>query len=108
MQLTRALTLLQRAEQNALLWFAEIMRRDLYGDLGYASIQQYAGAALGFTRNMTYQFIRLAGALTRLPEVKESEAKGKIGWTKAREMVKVATSRTQKRWIREAKRGSNR
>ena len=107
-QLTRALTQLQRAEQNALLWFAEILHRDLYRELGYASIQQYASEALGFTRNKTYQFIRLAEALARLPEVKESVASGEIGWTKAREVVKVATPRTQKRWIREAKRASNR
>jgi 5-methylcytosine-specific restriction endonuclease McrA len=90
------------------LWFAEIRRRQLYHDLGYASLHQYAAEALGFSASKTSQFMRLAEALDGLPALRESIASGQIGWTKAREVVKVATSRNEKRWLAEAKRSSRR
>jgi hypothetical protein len=104
----QALDQLQWAEQNALLWFAEVRQRELYRELGYSSIQQYASEALGFSQNKTYQFIRLAGSLKQLPQLHRSVARGEICWTKAREVAKVATPRTQGKWIKEAKNSSNR
>ena len=51
------------ARHTAVLWFGEIMQRELYFELGHSSIQQYAAQGLGFSRSKTYQFIRLAGDL---------------------------------------------
>ncbi len=106
--LQSALAALRRAEQNALIWFAEIRRRRLYRDLGYASLHQYASDALGFSASKTSQFVRLAEALDELPALRESIESGQIGWTKAREVVKIATPRNEKRWLAEAKRSSRR
>jgi len=88
--LQKSLIELQRAEKCAVLWFAEIATRKLFVELGYASIHQYAAEALGFSRNKTYHLLRLAADLERLPVLRESVAKGEVGWTKAREVVKVA------------------
>jgi hypothetical protein len=107
-RLTVALQVLQRAERNAVLWYAEVLRRKLYRDLGYASIQAYSSEALGFSRSKTCQFIRLANQLTGLPRLREAVARGELGWTKAREVAKVATPRTEKRLIAMAKQTSNR
>ena len=82
---------LRRAERTAVLLFGEILRRKLYRDLGFASIQTYAVEALGFTPSKTSQFVRLAGALEDLPCLRRSVASGELGWTKAREVAKVAT-----------------
>ena len=106
--LQNALAALRLAERNAVLWFAEIRRRRLYRDLGYASLHQYAAEALGFSASKTSQFVRLAEALDGLPALRESIASGQIGWTKAREVVKVATPRNEMRWLAEAKRSSRR
>jgi hypothetical protein len=106
--LRRALTELQRAERNAVLWFAEIASRGLYRNLGYSSIHQYAAVALGFSSNRTNRFLRLAADLERLPRLRAAVAVGEIGWTKAREVVKVASARTEERWIAAAKELSRR
>ena len=90
-RLQRALADLQRAERNAVLWFAEVMRRELYRDLGYGSIYHYATEALGFSKSKTAQFIRLTLSLEELPVLRQAVAKGEVSWTKAREVATVAT-----------------
>jgi len=107
-RLETALRELKRAERAAVLLFAEIMRRRLYRDLGYATIQLYAAGALGFSRSKTSQFVRLAGQLEDLPQLRDSVASGELGWTKAREVAKVATPASESRWIAEARRSSSR
>ncbi len=107
-RLEAALSELQRAEKNAVLLFGEILSRKLYRDLGYSSIQVYAAEALGFTPSKTSQFVRLAGALEELPRLRRSVASGELGWTKAREVAKVATAESEAKWIAEAGRSSSR
>jgi 5-methylcytosine-specific restriction endonuclease McrA len=107
-RLRAALSELQRAERNAVLWFSEIVRRKLYRDLGYGSIHQYAELALGFKKSKTSQFLRLSECLKELPELRRSMAAGELSWTKAREVVKVATPGTETAWIQEAKEASSR
>jgi len=101
-RLRAAVAELRRAEQNAVLWFAELMRRRLYRDCGYSSIHAYAEQVLGFSRNKTFQFIHLAESLEHLPRLRESLTRGELPWTKAREVVKVATAQTERQWIEEA------
>jgi len=107
-RLQAALRAIQLAEKNAVLLFGEMLRRKLYRDLGYSSIQVYAAEALGFTPSKTSQFVRLAGALEELPQLLRSVASGELGWTKAREVAKVATPESEERWITEAGRLSSR
>ncbi len=107
-RLEAALRELELAQQNAVLLFAEILRRKLYRDLGYSSIQAYAADALGFTPSKTSQFVRLATALDELPQLRRSVARGELGWTKAREVAKVATPASEKTWIDQAKCSSSR
>ncbi len=106
--LRRALNELQRAERNVVLWFSEMNRRSLFRELGFASIHQYASDALGFSSNRTYRFLHLAAELERLPRLRASLATGEIGWTKAREVVKVASAATEERWIAAARRTGRR
>ena len=61
--LRRSLKAMNQAQKCAVLWFAEIMRRRLYEDLGYATINQYALRGLGFSKTRTGDFIRLAQKL---------------------------------------------
>ncbi|MFH1842331.1 MAG: HNH endonuclease [bacterium] len=91
-----------RAERNAVLWFGEVLRRQLFRDLGYSSILQYGTEALEFSQAKVYQFIRLAERLESLPDVKDRVATGAIPWTKARIISGVATVATQADWLRAA------
>ena len=101
--LQRSLTVLDDAHRYAVLWFGEIMRRRLFRDLGCSTINQYAIRKLGFSKTRTDDFVRLARKLENLPAVREAVANGEIGYTKAREIVSVATPETQAPWLEAAK-----
>ncbi|MBE0567508.1 MAG: DUF222 domain-containing protein, partial [Krumholzibacteria bacterium] len=92
-----------QARHCAVLWFGEILRRGLYRELGYGSMPQYAKAALGFSSSKATDFMTLAQKLEALPAVRAELAAGRIGYTKAREVVKVASPRTDEQWAEEAR-----
>jgi hypothetical protein len=98
----------EKAQECAVLWFGDIMQRKLYRDLGYASINKYAQQALGFSKTRTGDFVQLTHKLDRLPAVRASVAKGELGYTKAREVVKVADSKNEAAWVDVAKASSRR
>ena len=106
--LKAALARLQRAEECAVLQFAEILRRRLYLELGHASIQSYAAAELGFGEAKVAQFMRLAMAMERLPALKRSVEREELPWTKALAVARVATPSTEGQWLKQAKQSSNR
>jgi 5-methylcytosine-specific restriction endonuclease McrA len=101
--LRRSLKAMEKAQKCTVLWFAEVMRRHLYRDLGHSSINQYAMQELGFSRSRTRDFIRLAGQLDKLPAVREAMTSGELGYTKARELVLVATPETEDTWLKAAR-----
>jgi len=85
------------ARKCAVLWFGEILSRRLYRDLGYSSMPQYARLALGFSETRVGDFMRLARRLDELPALRE--ALPEIGYTKAREIVRVASPRSEAKWV---------
>ncbi len=101
--LQRSLSIMDDAHKCAVLWFAEIMRRHLYRDLGHSSINQYAMNGLGFSKTRTGDFIHLARQLDKLPAVRKAMSSGELGYTKAREIVGVATPDTEDHWLAAAK-----
>jgi len=101
--LRRSLRALEHARHCAVLWFADVQRRRLYRDLGYSSINQYAQEGLGFSKSRTRDFVRLAAKLDILPAVRKAMSDGELGYTKAREIVTVATPETEDRWLAAAK-----
>ncbi|MGD9545959.1 MAG: HNH endonuclease [Candidatus Krumholzibacteriia bacterium] len=100
--LQQAVRVMDQARHCAVLWFADVMARSLYQDLGFASIQIYARQELGFSKTRTGDFVRMARKLDDLPQIKQSLETGKIGYTKAREIIKVATPATEKAWVEAA------
>ena len=104
--LTAAVAAWEKAQHNAVVFFAEVMSRELFRELGYSSIQQYARVALGFSETRTGDFVRLARRLAQLPVLQAAVASGEVGYTKAREIVAVATPRTEQRWVDAARSGS--
>ena len=92
--LKKSVGAMEQAQQCAVLWFGEIMRRGLYRKLGYSSINQYAHVELKFSKTRTGDFVQLARKLEQLPAVRELVENGELGYTKAREIVKVATPET--------------
>jgi 5-methylcytosine-specific restriction endonuclease McrA len=101
--LHQALAVRDRAHECAVLWFAEVQRRGLFRELGYASLHLYATQALGFSENRAWQFKRLADDLDRLPALREAVTAGELGWTKAQQVARVASTETQATWVAQAK-----
>ena len=98
----------EKAKQNAVLWFGEILDRRLYLELGYSSINQYAKEELGFSNSRTGDFLSICRSLKTLPKVKGKLASGELGYTHARELVKVADEKNQDDWIKFALENSRR
>ena len=101
--LRRSLAVMDNAHQCAVLWFGEVLKRGFFRDMGCSSINQYAIQELGFSKSKAGDFIRLARQLENLPVVREAVANGELGYTKAREIVSVATPDTQDAWLKVAK-----
>ena len=104
--LKKALVAREKGEHCVVLWFAEVWRRKLYRALGYSSMNQFAEVELKFSRTRTGDYLRLAGKLEELPKLRDSVASGRVGYSKAREVIKVATPRTEDRWVAEAENGT--
>lgn len=84
------------------------LRRHLYRDLGYTSIWHLATEDLGFSGTRTAQYIWLTQMVERLPRLKQAVATGEVAWTKARDLGKVATPRSEATWVERAKTRSRR
>lgn len=92
------------ARQCAVLWFGEILERGLYRSLGYSSMTAYARVELGYSETRIGDFLRLVRKLEHLPAVKA--ALPEIGYTKAREIIQVASPRTEATWVEAARTSS--
>lgn len=97
--LRKCIATMDRAQHCAVLWFGEIMARHLYRDLGYSTMRAYALEELGFSATRAGDFIRLSSKLEALPLVKSKVASGDIGYTKAREIIKVADQSNEREWV---------
>ncbi len=91
----------ESARKCAVLWFAEILARGLYRELGHASMQAYARVELGWSETRIGDFLRLARKLDQLPAIRQ--ALPEIGYTKAREILQVASPRTEGAWVAAAR-----
>jgi len=100
--LVSAVQTLEKAQDNALLWFGEIRDRKLFKELGYVDIHQYAHHELGWGRTKTYDFLKITEKLEKLPEVKGKIESGELGYAKARQVVSVANKKTEKEWLDQA------
>ena len=94
------------AKKCSVLWFEEVRRRKLFRDRGYSSMNQYAMKELDFSKSKTDDYVKLARKLDKLPGVRSAVANGKMGYTKARVVVSVATPETEDQWVKAAEKGT--
>ena len=91
------------AEHRIAVLLAQMADGALYRALGYASVEQYATGRLELTTRMTRDFVRIGRAIAELPVLNAALAEGTVDWTKAREVVRVATPATESAWTERAK-----
>jgi hypothetical protein len=66
---------------------------------GFGSFREYVEHVFGFTGRQTEERLRVAEALERLPGLSVEMARGRVCWSVARELSRVATEENEVEWI---------
>jgi 5-methylcytosine-specific restriction endonuclease McrA len=74
-------------------------RERVHERLGYGGFVEYIERLFGYSPRLTYEKLRVAEALERLPELAERLRDGKLSWSGVRELTRVATPETEHDWI---------
>jgi len=97
-----ALTVYRRSERDLALLLAEMDREKLYLVLGYASLRDYGEQVLDLSPRKTVGLAALGRQLPGLPAIDAALSAGEIGWTKARELLRVVTTDNEEAWVARA------
>jgi len=107
-ELLQSLKVAESATGLALLWFADVLDRDLHRTRGHVSIHAYARDELGFSSKKTEQFVQLARLVLRFPRLRGSLATGRLTWTQVRTVAPALTPASEAHWVARAERLSRR
>ncbi len=72
--------------------------------LGYARLRDYAAERAGVGARSLYDLARVDGRLRYLPKVERALVAGRLTWTKARLLARVAEPEDEERWVDYARR----
>ncbi len=92
----------RQAEDQLAALLAELSDRRLFAELGYASVGEYGVEMLDLPKRTTRDLVRIGLRLSELPALTEALAAGALDWTKAREIVSIATPETAAAWVERA------
>ncbi len=93
-----------RARLLAAEYLLDLAERQLFRELGYSSVMHYGTHALGLAPREVWERLRIARALRTLPGVVAAVRHGRLSWSKARELARVATPETEREWLARAQR----
>jgi hypothetical protein len=91
-----------RARLLAAEYLLDLVERRLFRQLGYSSAMHYGTQALGLSPRDVWDRLRVARAVRELPEVGVALRRGRLSWSKVRELIRVATPATERDWIARA------
>jgi len=89
----------ERSERLICEYLLAMGERRGYEKFGFSDIYYYAEGRFGFSPRKTRYLLHLAQRLQRLPRVKEALAQGRLGWTKASRIARVATTEDEAMWL---------
>ncbi len=75
------------------------VRRRAWEALGFARPSDYAREQPGLSARELYDLAHVDAALARLPSIDAALASGRLGWTKARLLCRVATPEDEAHWL---------
>jgi hypothetical protein len=91
-----------RARLLAAEYLLDLAERRLFRQLGYSSAMHYGTRALGLSPRDVWDRLRVARALRDLPRVSAALRRGRLSWSKVREVIRVATPATEEAWLARA------
>jgi hypothetical protein len=77
----------------------ELVRRRAWEPLGFARVGDYARERPGLSARELYELAHVDAALAKLPAIDAALTEGRLGWTKARLLCRVATPGDEGRWL---------
>ena len=72
--------------------------------LGFARLSDYARERLGLSARQVYELARIDARLRELPRLESAFLRGRLSWSKARLVARVADAGDETRWIAYARR----
>ena len=78
-------------------------RAGVHGEMGYASFAEYVERVLGYAPRVTFDKLRVAEAIERLPRLARELRDGALSFSHVRELTRVATAETEQIWLERAK-----
>ncbi len=89
----------ERSERLICDYLLAMVERRGYEKFGFADIYYYAEGRFGFSARKTRYLLRLSQQLRKLPRIKEALGEGRLGWTKASRIARVATIDDESMWL---------
>ena len=93
----------RRSERGLALLLARMANEKLFLVLGYASLRDYGEQVLDLSPRKTMGLAALGRQLPDLPAIDTALSAGEIGWTKARELLRVVTPENEAAWVARAR-----
>ena len=92
----------RQCEYEMCVLLFEVKRRGAYRELQSVSIQEYGRKHLELSSRKCMDLLAIGRQLPVLPELSRVFQAGELGWTKAREVARVATPLTESEWVERA------
>jgi hypothetical protein len=83
-------------------WLLAAREAEVHRQMGYGSLAEYVERRMGFTPHAAAERFRVADALTVLPATREALRAGRLAWSVARELTRVAVPETEREWLEAA------
>jgi 5-methylcytosine-specific restriction endonuclease McrA len=80
-------------------WLLAALRSAAHVHLGYGSFGEYVERLFGYKARSTQEKLRVAEALEELPAVAQALETGRVNWSAARELTRVAVVDTEQEWL---------
>src|SRR5262245_28375693 len=80
-------------------WLLRAFRAGAHAELGYGCFNEYAERLFGYGPRLTQEKLRVAEALEGLPETARALESGRISFSAARELTRVALPSTEGEWL---------
>jgi hypothetical protein len=86
-------------EAELMRWIAEFDRREAWGGPGLLSCAHWLSWRIGLSPGAAREKARVARALDELPLVQRAFSEGRVSYSQARAITRVATPDDQQRWV---------
>jgi len=74
-------------------------RAEVHRHLGLGSFVEYVERVLGYAPRTTFERLRVAEALEKLPATRDALASGQAAYSAVREITRIATPDTEREWL---------